>query len=173
MSVIWPTLPLFLSIVSMSCTSFGKVRTCFLTLSNFLKPKSCWNWCFYLFRLAFIHSKSLNYCFQKNNICIPTMALDSYGFSGSFLQTFLIFSVCFPPDFRALASPHTPSNPLSLRLCICPSLSLSVIPFFFWFMQVDSLPSSYFYFQMTHWIPTNPHFHLSLTTFHFSSESFL
>lgn len=42
---------------------------------------------------------------------------------------------------------------------------------FSWFMQIDSLTSSwYFYFQVTHWIPTNPHFHLSLTTFHFFSE---
>lgn len=47
------------------------------------------------------------------------MALDSHGFRGSFLQTFLYF-LCFPPNFLAPASPHTLSNPLSLRLCICP-----------------------------------------------------
>lgn len=68
MLIIWLTLPLFLSISSMSGTSFGKVRTCFLILAIFLKPKSCWNCCFYLFWLAFIHIQSINYCFQKQHL---------------------------------------------------------------------------------------------------------
>lgn len=58
------------------------------------------------------------------------MDLASHSFCWSLLQPFLCFLyVTFPPNFIALTSPHTLSNPLSLRLCICVRLSLPVITF--------------------------------------------
>lgn len=128
MLIIWPTLPLFLSISIMSCTSSGKVRTCFLILAIFFKPKSCWNCCFYLFWLAFIHIQSLNYCFQKQHL-YSYNGFRFLSFQWKFLANIPVFFLCFPPNFIAPASPHTLSNPLSLRLCICPSLSIPVTPF--------------------------------------------
>lgn len=51
-------------------------------------------------------------------------------FLWNFLALFLYFLyITFPPNFIAPASPHTLSNPLSLRFCICVSLSLPVITF--------------------------------------------
>lgn len=53
-----------------------------------------------------------------------------YGFCGIFLQPFLYFLyITFAPNFIAPTSPHTLPNPLSLRFCICISLSLPVITF--------------------------------------------
>lgn len=79
------------------------------------------------------------------------MALDSYGFSGSFLQTFLYFLCTLPFWFYSSSfSTHTFQSSVTEALYLPTSVSTRDSFLFSWFMQIDSLPSFwYFYCQVT------------------------
>lgn len=83
--------------------------------------------------VCFFPIKSLNYSFLKQHLYSYNRFSFSW-FPWKFLAIIPLFSTVYfsitsPPSFIVLASPHTLSNRLSVRPCICISLSLPVITF--------------------------------------------
>lgn len=114
-----------LSILSTSCTSFGKV-----SLSIHLsQAKELMELEFLSGLVCLFPIKSLNYCFLKQHLH-SSNGFSFLWFLCKFFATIPFFYIykTSPPYFIALSS-QTFSNPLSLRLCICVSLSLPVITF--------------------------------------------